>query len=168
MLAGVSVPWSWAVLIGESNPYSLRPSDSLLCYPDGASGVRLRRILGMTESAYLSQFSRYNLFSHDERWSAPVARERAGQVMLAHRRQALILLGARVGEAFGVGREAFRLFSGSVVAMTLPHPSGRSRLWDLPGQGARARRLLGELRGRFDDDSRCGPVADRGDDGGAP
>lgn len=132
-------------LVGESNPYSADPANALLPYPPGSAGHRLcHDIFGFQESDYLRLFERRNLCGPV--WRTPTARHAA--VQIASEARHIILLGSRVTEAFGLdfsGRlwhvgpqrlcsrpSLFGRRKGDArhVVAVLPHPSGRSRLWN--------------------------------------
>jgi len=126
------------LIIGESNPYSDDPRCALLPWPRGATGDRLREILGLTDKEYLRAFDRRNLLV-GAGWSAPRARSAADLILLNltfQPRPALILLGRKVSAAFGF-RDA-RLPGEAPPAgplprvVLLPHPSGRCRAWNDP------------------------------------
>ena len=140
------------LLVGESNPYGADPRFALYPEPPGCAGARLCAILGMTDREYLRTFDRVNLLGNG-RWSLPAAREAAQTVTARYR----VLLGARVAAAHGVPFLPFYrcappwLEAGPQNWLVLPHPSGRSRLWNEPGAAERARRLVlalvAEVRG---------------------
>jgi hypothetical protein len=92
-----------ATLVGEANPYSDNPRDTLHVLPRGASGDRLRAILGMTDEEYLLTFERVNLCVTS--WEPGVARRSAGY--LRQTRVKLVALGARVARALGLEFEPF-------------------------------------------------------------
>lgn len=136
-------------LVGEHNPYGRDPKYALYPLPERSAGGRLCRVLGMPRREYLMRFKRVNLLTGDRdgfRWSAPTARLAAVEVLdAADAGDALVLLGARVTAAFGVEfaplqRSQRRTLGGCMVTtLVLPHPSGRSRLWNDPTMAARAR-----------------------------
>lgn len=144
-------------LIGESNPYGDDPEFALYPRPAHATGGRLARVLGMDDGEYLGTFERRNLLVGD-RWSFPRARNAADEILMVHPEgDKLVLLGAKVAEAFYV---AFRVnlclprqipvgYRTSRIRDTLviPHPSGRSREMNKPGMAARVRAAVEELRG---------------------
>jgi len=158
------------LLVGEANPYGGSPEFALYPHPRGCAGDRLCRIvLGMEPDRYLDAFDRVNLCP--ERWSIRQARERAAKIVQARVDPVpVVLLGARVCAAFGLKFQPFSVWervdhrsalddrvvisarapselrapprAGGVPYVLLPHPSGRSRLWDAPGSVDRARCLL--------------------------
>jgi hypothetical protein len=149
------VPRVW--LIGESNPYGDDPEFALYPLPVFATGGRLAKVLGMDADEYLEAFERRNLLTGSG-WSVTRARAAADEILMEHGRgDKLVLLGAKVAEAFYV---AFRVnlcsprqipvgYRNPVTCDTLvlPHPSGRSREWNKPGMAARVRAAVEELRG---------------------
>ncbi len=128
------------LLVGEVNPYGSDPGMALYPLPEGASGDRLRRILGMTRAEYLRTFDRVNLC--EGTWSTAAARRRAKELICGGR-PGYVLLGRRVAEAFGWRR--WPAFSSNFHFVFLPHPSGRCREWDRLGSEERARQLVASL-----------------------
>jgi hypothetical protein len=139
-------------LIGECNPYGDDPDMALYPAPDGCSGHRLWRVLGVSRERYLA-FTRVNLCEGLFRMAN--ARDRAAWLranIVAHDyarfyghdyarsygtsdddpSRLVILCGSRVREAFGLQAIAtwswWRDPSGNTW-LALPHPSGRSRVW---------------------------------------
>lgn len=146
------------ILVGELNPHGVDPAHALLDEPRGASGWRLRMILGLTTESYLA-LRRYNLCT--TRWSLRSARTRAQEIRDAHPGRVLVLLGVKVAGAFGlqdghpfsaVGesyrdrystREAIAMEVGErPTYVLLPHPSGLNRAWNEPGAVERTRALM--------------------------
>jgi hypothetical protein len=128
------------LLVGEANPYGADPYFALYPLPEQASGGRLARILGLSESQYLRFFDRRNLCP--TKWSAPVARAQAEAIRESIRlgeRTAVVLLGAKVSRAFGLD---YAPFTASRHLYVLPHPSGLNRIWNEAGSVERARELL--------------------------
>lgn len=133
------------LLVGEMNPYGSRPGFALWDEPEGATGDRLRGILGLSTGTYRALW-RANLCTG--RWSMKKARERANELRLAFRNGGrpwalVVLLGRKVADAFEYGGE---FFTHDAVfgygSLSLPHPSGLNRLWNAAGAPARARALL--------------------------
>lgn len=148
-------PGKWAIkqqapvarplIVGESNPYQGDPRFALYPTPRGSAGDRLcRLVMGLEPSEYLTRFDRVNLCP--ELWSRREARQHA-EAIAAEGRAVLVLLGARVAEAFGAQpRAPFSVRTvGASRAVLLPHPSGRARTWNQPGAFERARSLLREV-----------------------
>lgn len=131
------------VLVGEDNPHSADPARVLWPEPRGASGDRLRRILGLTVEEYLEQFDRVNLCV--QAWDLSRARVEATRLLWVCERERapLVLLGRRVARAFGVPDVPLfsRPFSGLPITL-LPHPSGRSKVWNNREAHRRARRAV--------------------------
>lgn len=113
---------------------------------DGPSGARLARLMGVSLQEFLDCFDRVNLFAehvpYDE-WDAPRAETAAWQIMSYSRCEEIILLGRRVQRAFYRGNsdeQFFVPFTLSSRHMTVvPHPSGRNRFWNTPGNVDQAR-----------------------------
>jgi hypothetical protein len=140
------------LLVGEANPYGADPYYALYPLPERASGHRLcTLIMGLGHGEYLRSFERVNLCP--QRWSAPVARARATEIMNGDHEK-VVLLGKKVAEAFGFKDRApftvdsetkFASSSGewrARIYVLLPHPSGLCRAWNAPGAFLRARTAL--------------------------
>ena len=133
---------SKVLLVGESNPYGTDPRFALYPEPPGCAGARLCAILGMTDREYLRTFDRWNLCALT--WSNRSARNAAARLTAKYR----VLLGARVAAAHGVEFIPFARVDGRGARrgwLVLPHPSGRSRLWNEPGAADSARELVTHL-----------------------
>lgn len=138
------------LLVGESNPYGTDPEFALYPDPQGCAGWRLAvEILGLHRAAYLRAFERTNLCSEGA-WSTRAARDAAASIRLQRAQAPIVLLGARVANAFGLPYEPFtetRLSNPFTSTPTtrfflLPHPSGRCRLWNQPDAFQRARAMV--------------------------
>ncbi len=139
------------VLVGENNPYGGDPAFALYCEPERSAGGRLcRLVLGLEPREYLRRFTRVNLLQRPK-WSAPLARERAAEMLLTAPQARFILLGRRVFDAFTsqkvgdlpkVTREwvPLTVYGGNMLA--LPHPSGLCRFWNTPGAFELARNAV--------------------------
>lgn len=135
-------------IVGELNPYGANPRYALYHEPRNASGDRLRRILGLTVRSYVP-LPKYNLCVGD--WSMKAARARAQEIWDAH--DLIVTLGVRVRSAFnqligtpgcsGVGLD---MIHGHTV-VTLPHPSGLCRAWNITENVADARELVQRYTG---------------------
>lgn len=143
------------LLVGESNPYGSDPEYALFPNPGNSAGARLARILGMDVSAYLRAFDRVNLIPgmvcpcdrHRGGWCPPCARAAAKGLTAPFR----VLLGARVTAAHGAQFHPFTTveFGGGERRgwwLLLPHPSGRSRLWNDPVNTPRVRAAVSLIR----------------------
>jgi len=135
-------PW----LIGEMNPYGADPKFALYPLPENASGGRLAKILGLNRTWYMRAWERrINLCVG--KWSMKAARLAAKDVQRESLDSGatLVLLGAKVTQAFGFDFEPFTKLASPVGPrefVILPHPSGLSRLWNEPGAVQRARDLV--------------------------
>jgi hypothetical protein len=141
------------LFVGESNPYGSSPDFALYPSPRGCSGERLcRLVLDLAPEDYLAFSDRANLC--DGRWSIAEARREAARLGAEHGRATIVLLGSKVCAAFGVPFDPFTLRSSldhvprSVLPRfaILPHPSGLSRAWNVPGAFDRARVTLRRAR----------------------
>lgn len=137
------------LLVGEHNPYGPDPRFALYPSPAGCAGERLcEKILGMSASAYLSEFDRVNLVT-TPKWSAVTARIKANEIIVVGQRDRLVLLGAKVAAAFGLPSEPFQFHDRPWGrALVLPHPSGRCRAWNAAGAFERARDSFAAAFGR--------------------
>ena len=138
------------LLVGETNPY--QPADAseerlrryaLYPRPRTASGYRLMQILGVDERTYLSAFDRIDLCH--PKWSIPKAREVAAR-LVAEREEgdAIVLLGAKVSQAFGLEFAPFTRehARNGVRLVIIPHPSRRCVIWQETGAVTWARETL--------------------------
>lgn len=93
---------------------------------------------------YLSTFNRVNLCTGE--WDYVKANEVACALhaALTNSEGVVVLLGARVREAFGLERRKFfqRYRMSGYTAVLLPHPSGLSREWNGSRPAKRARAIL--------------------------
>lgn len=145
------------LLVGESNPYSARPEAALFPHPRNSAGARLCfDILGFRQAAaYLRTFDRCDLCGLV--WRLPDARARAAELATGDR--PLVLLGAKVCQAFNVTFEPFTETTlpwrergrRGLPAVILPHPSGRCRIWLRDGAVERGRELVMALAARTAD-----------------
>jgi hypothetical protein len=134
------------LLVGESNPHGGNPAYALYPHPKGCAGDRLcRLVMGLEPDDYLERFDRRNLCP--SKWGAKTAKEHAAAIRLgAHKK--IVLLGARVCEAFGLDFKPFSHIylwgpvNGQVDYVLLPHPSGMCRTWHEPGSFDRGREIL--------------------------
>lgn len=126
-------------LVGELNPYGQNPRFALYHEPAGASGDRLRRILGLPVAAY-EDLPKYNLCVGF--WDPVAAHARAMEIRERHR--FVVALGVKVAHSFPRGPRMWESREDQYgVVLALPHPSGRNRIWNNPGEAVlRARRLL--------------------------
>lgn len=150
------------LLVGEDNPHSEDPRRALHFHPPGAAGDRLRRILGLDKATYLSLW-RVNLCVG--RWSTLRARDRAGDLLLDVTApwSVVVMLGAKVASAcgyphglmtcahatvrveeveYGEAGWVRQAADGEFMAVSLPHPSGRCRVWNDASSAERARMTM--------------------------
>lgn len=137
------------LLVGEMNPYGADPRYALYHEPRGATGDRLcRLIMGLSGKEYIRRFDRVNLCAG--KWSIVAARTAArGLSDVVEQRPAVVLLGRKVCDAFGLAYDPFSILRGRegggiwrTTVVLLPHPSGLNRIWNEPGSIARARAAL--------------------------
>jgi hypothetical protein len=125
------------VIVGEMNPYGSDPSFALYPFPVGASGDRLRRIMGLGVDEYID-LDRVNLCTG--KWSMPVARAEFARI--AKPCSVYVALGRKVITAMATSLQFFE-HDGSILS--LPHPSGLNRMWMEPGAVQRARDALATI-----------------------
>jgi hypothetical protein len=134
------------LLIGEDNPYG---SNDFALYhlPRGASGDRLRRIMGVPDHVY-EKFDKLNLCEGG--WDRVAALKRAAEIYRERwsaydsleRSSVLLLCGAKVRECFKGPDPLTARADGTMHLISIPHPSGRCREWQDPRTAARVRYLL--------------------------
>jgi uracil-DNA glycosylase len=132
------------VIVGEA------PSgESLLGRPGlaltGGSGRNLCAIAGWDWLEYLRHTERRNLFIDPMPvWDRKAARVSADELTLALEGRTVIVLGAKVAEAFDLGEDPdYRwLHLDWADVARVPHPSGRNRLWNSPQERKLAREFL--------------------------
>jgi len=134
-------PW----LIGESNPYGGAPGYALYPEPPHCAGWRLcHKVLELEPMEYFRRFERRNLLEGG-RWSVRAGRAAAGKLLEERGYAPLVLLGAKVAEAFGLRYAPFTFHhqvGWRAPAAIIPHPSGLSRAWNDPGAFAHARQTI--------------------------
>jgi hypothetical protein len=133
------------LIVGEVNPYGSQPQFALYPQPRGASGDRLRSILGLSDLAYLELFDRVNLCLG--RWEYTKAYAHAMEI-LSGEREHIITLGQQVSRAFGVPYLPLSIHREGRV-LVLPHPSGRCLYWNDPDAADRARETVRVFTGAF-------------------
>lgn len=138
------------LLLGMNNPYSDDPKYDLFPYPENSAGYRLYALLGddVRRGEYLAAFDRLNLL-HAREWSAKAARKAAAQLLPSLNGRFVVVLGREVRCALGLDPAeplALRRYcpaSGPVFSwLAFPHPSGRNRWWNEPGNRDRAAAVL--------------------------
>lgn len=140
------------LLVGESNPYGRDPRYALFPLPLGSVGARLcRTVLDLEIGQYLKLFDRANLLElgRDGKWKVREAELAARGLLLMREVSPLVLLGTRVANAF-TAHDPAPYSSWTFTderdrewrALYLPHPSGRSRAWNVEGAFERARLLV--------------------------
>lgn len=132
-------------VVGELNPYGADPRLALYHLPRGKSGDRLRKVMGLPDHSY-ARLKKVNLCTgrwSDEAAAAEVSRLVGSKIF---DERALILLGTRVRRAFEVvGVRLPGPFTAAGRVVSLPHPSGRCRLWNGQEGVRRAREILKEV-----------------------
>lgn len=133
------------LLVGEQPPPAGNPALPLWPYPATSAGGRLRAMSGVPAGEYLMRLARVNLSRRPvATWDTSRARHRAHQLLATLPDGArVVLCGARARDA-ALGQvpwfEAAVLPAtrGHVVAVAIPHPSGRAREYNDPDNRDRA------------------------------
>lgn len=133
------------ILIGMNNPLSMKPQHALYPHPPGCAGNNLWKKMadvyeGFDRNDYINVFERINLVRGE--WSHQAAVAKAAHLYRHDRfdERIVVLLGSQVEWAFKVagvdltdddyfawrtpGPSRFGKWTG------IPHPSGRSRVWN--------------------------------------
>lgn len=124
-----------AAIIGEMPGPAMHPKLPVFPLPARSAGGRLLAMSGIDPAAYLGAFWRRNLFVYARDWSRPEAQTAATRVIGEMRRQKItraVLLGVKVGAAFGMGELWMRGWDGDIALAVIPHPSGRCRVYNDP------------------------------------
>lgn len=139
------------LIVGEDNPYGAAPEHALYPAPERSAGARLGVILGLERGEQVATW-RANLCQG--RWRQRRASARAAELLQGPWRT-FLLLGAQVRLSFEravvepritfAGDDHVQVSSiGGRRFILIPHPSGRCRLWNIPGMEERARRAFQE------------------------
>lgn len=139
------------LLVGEDNPLSGAEEHALYPYPPNCAGERLcNRIFALPSTGDYLSIWRTNLCSPS--WSDRAAGKRAWELLGQDVPWTkLVLLGRKVAkiyepicsvslEPFSIGRVDTGHRTFTVVSM--PHPSGRCREWNIPSNYDRARQVM--------------------------
>lgn len=144
------------LLLGMNNPLSDDPEYDLYPYPEGCTGWRLWKMLpdGTPRTQYLEAFDRRNVL-HSRAWDRQAARQ-AGQKLLPELMgRVVVVLGSDVRAALGLPpaepllMSEYPIQAGGVEDdlrwVAFPHPSGRNRWFNDPGNQFAARQLFQAL-----------------------
>lgn len=104
-------------------------------YPPGCAGDRLKGYTGYTVTQYIHGTQRQNIIPDrcPVGWPAAEARANAEVIFEDAKQagQALVLVGARVKQAFRVEHQLFKIVDVHGVRLVcIPHPSGRNLAWN--------------------------------------
>jgi hypothetical protein len=113
----------------------------------GLAGQRITNLLGFDLREVMDPV---NLFNYvPERWSPLSARQQARMILRSRDHERIILCGSKVSDAFHCSslplyqwqtRKLLQIDKRKVAR--IPHPSGRSRVWNYPLNQERLRRFL--------------------------
>jgi hypothetical protein len=132
------------MLVGEAPGPNTSGRLPLFPWPASSAAGRLLKLSGLKPGDFLGRFFRRNLFDiYTDTWHAPMARERAEQILeeiAAVGSLRVLLLGTRVAAAFGLDslwsrRTVERLVPLSneqvlIELASIPHPSGRNQVYN--------------------------------------
>ena len=120
-------------LLGIDNPSSGDPSDALSPLGRASAGARLFLMSGMSMGYYLEAFRRANVIDFPDLKPGDQA----------------VVLGKRAWSYLGIPRAAFwsSFLDEEVTYHLVPHPSGKSLLYNSPLEEERLRTLLLSLAG---------------------
>lgn len=120
------------LLVGEAPGPRTSKKLPLFPYPTNSAGGRLLKMSGLGAGQYLGRLLRRNLMeAYDLAWDAEVAGQHALNIINeqpAGRR--VVLLGSRVGRAFGFADFYKVAEVNGAVYCCIPHPSGRNLLYN--------------------------------------
>lgn len=134
------------LIVGEQPPAKAGPNHSpMFPYPSNSAGGRLMKLGGLTIGQYLGRLARCNLVNvYDPTWNKNHAAARAEQIReIMEPRQTVILCGVQVGAAFGhKGFWKPEVDEKKVVYITIPHPSGLTRVYNELGARVQTRMAI--------------------------
>jgi hypothetical protein len=125
------------LIIGECPGPNTRSTLPMFPYPKNSAGGRLLKMSRLPVGVYLGKIKRQNLIEHhcpSSEWPKFEAATRARAIaeLLTNSQTRVLLLGKKVGEAFGFSRFfILQEILGSAYTC-IPHPSGLSREYNDP------------------------------------
>lgn len=122
-----------AAIIGEAPGPNTSPKLPLFPLPRSSAGGRLLGYSRMPTLQYFGAFLRRNVLPELRPWSVPEARELAGFIvdeLNANAIKRVVLLGGKVGAAFGLPDIWSHGFVSNLELAVIPHPSGRCRIYN--------------------------------------
>lgn len=132
------------LLVGEDNPQSADHQHALFPHPVNCAGERLcNKILQLPMHTYLALW-RTNLCLSGT-WNKREAEGRARRLLGGGTPwNIIVMMGAKVADAFAFEGEFYQLsvLDSGTTLLSLPHPSGRNRIWNSPGAAQNAREAL--------------------------
>lgn len=157
------------ILVGLFNPYSQLSADALAPIPPTSSGARIRDMLAKVHPRYGDHyrviFERHNLArSSIEIDRRDVLADRASRLLeMSPSDCTIVLLGEQVREAFGTAlrRPIDKTFihpqrCGPYTFRVIPHPSGRSTLYNCPTTRTLVGLMLRDLCDEWAEGSKLG------------
>lgn len=121
------------LLIGECPGANTSPKLPMFPWPASSSGGRLLKMSNVPVNEYLGRLERRNLIhTHHPVWPVHDARRIAREIVqeIAGRGLRVVLLGKKVGEAFGAPQFWAMAQLGDTHFTCIPHPSGLSRVYN--------------------------------------
>lgn len=134
-----------AAIIGEAPGPNTSPKLPVFPLPRSSAGGRLLSYSRMAAGRYLGVFWRRNVYTHLQPWSVPEARERASFIVDDLNKNGIrrvVLLGGKVGAAFGLPEIWSHGFASQLELAVIPHPSGRCRIYNDDSAQRRAGAIL--------------------------
>lgn len=139
-------------IVGEAPGANGDPSRPLAAKPGTGAGARLCRIAGMSHDVLSRCFTLRNLLdafpgrTRGKGAAFPMKEARAAADAFEVEEDLLVLLGRRVGAAFGVSAGYFKFVDrGGRRLVVVPHPSGVNRWYNDEENRRRARKFFREL-----------------------
>lgn len=131
------------LVIGEMPGRSTSSKLPLFPYPANSSGGRLLKMSGMSVGTYLGRLERVNLIKdYATTWDHDKAVGNAIDLINSTKHTRIIILGDRVGQAFGfVKFFSVHEYKG-MIFNCIPHPSGLNRTYNNPIARAGAKAAL--------------------------
>ena len=119
------------LIVGEMPGENTSEKLPLFPWPRNSAGGRLMKMSLLSPGQYLGRLLRTNLFyEYSGDWDHEMARARARTIHAQRTVDRVVLLGQRVGEAFGFSAFFAHEVRDDVHYVCIPHPSGRNRIYN--------------------------------------